>query len=252
VNVDAKIWGAEMEAIWEPVQDLRFNANIGYLHTELADTASLDLINLTQSNPAYQVVKNGSTFSDCIAPVADLARLQALINAGALPAIALTGVPGRADLGVCQGAFATGSALATALAPFGLQPINPLAGIPAQLGGNDLPNSPHWTVSLGAQYQWELAGGWTLTPRADFYYQAKSYARIFNAINDQLDSYTNTNLSLILQNPDKGWNIQAYVKNLTDETVVTDQYLTDDTSGLFTNIFLTEPRTYGISVTKSF
>jgi outer membrane receptor protein involved in Fe transport len=252
VNIDAKIWGAELEAIWEPVPDLRFNANLGYLHTELADTASLDLINLTQSNPAYQVVKNGSTFSDCIAPVADLARLQALINAGALPAIALTGVPGRTDLGVCQGAFATGSALATALAPFGLQPINPLAGIPAQLGGAELPNSPHYTVSLGAQYQWELSGGWTLTPRADFYYQGKSYARIFNAINDRLDSYTNTNLSLILQNADKGWNIQAYVKNLTDETVVTDQYLTDDTSGLFTNIFLTEPRTYGVSVTKSF
>jgi outer membrane receptor protein involved in Fe transport len=252
VNVGAKIWGLEFEGLWEPVEKLRFNANIGYLHTELADTESLDLINLTQSNPAYQVVKYGSTFSDCIAPVADLARLQALINAGALPAIALTGVPGRTDLGVCQGAFATGSALATALAPFGLQPINPLAGIPAQLGGNDLPNSPHWTVSLGGQYEWALAGGWTLTPRADFYYQADAYARIFNAVNDKLDSYTNLNLSLIIQNPDKGWNVQAYVKNVTDETVVTDQYLTDDTSGLFTNIFLTEPRTYGISVTKSF
>jgi hypothetical protein len=42
------------------------------------------------------------------------------------------------------------------------------------------------------------------------------------------------------------------VKNLTDETVVTDQYQTDDTSGLFTNIFMTEPRTIGMSVTKVF
>ena len=71
-------------------------------------------------------------------------------------------------------------------------------------------------------------------------------------MNDRLDSYTNLNLSLILDNPKSGWNVQAYIKNVGDQTVVTDQYQTDDTSGLFTNIFLTEPRTYGISVTKQF
>jgi outer membrane receptor protein involved in Fe transport len=246
VNIDAKIYGAELEGIWEPVRNLRFNGNAGYLHTQLDDTDSLDLINLTQSNPGFAVVKNGTTFSDCIAAVGQLAQLQALINAGALPAIAMTGVPGRTDLGVCQGAFAAGSPLSA------LVTVTPQAGIPAHLGGNQLPNSPRWTASLGAQYHWDLGGGWGLTPRADFYYQAKSFARIFNSVNDRLNSYTNTNLSVTLDNPQSGWNVQAFVKNLEDKTVVTDQYLTDDTSGLFTNIFLTEPRLYGISVSKQF
>jgi outer membrane receptor protein involved in Fe transport len=246
VNIDAKIWGAELEAIWEPVRNLRFNSNVGYLNTKLEDTDSLDLMNLTQGDPAYVTVKNGGTFSNCIASVAQVAQLQAAINAGLLPAIAMTGVPGRTDLGICQGAFATGQPLSA------LVTINPLAGVPAKLGGNKLPNSPSVTLSLGAQYRWELAGGWTATPRADFYYQAKSYSRIFNAINDRLDHYTNTNLSLIVDKPDWGLNVQFYVKNVENKTVVTDQYLTDDTSGLFTNIFLTEPRTYGVSVTKSF
>lgn len=246
VNINAKIYGAEFEGIWEPVRNLKLNANIGYLHTKLDNTTSLDLINLTQGDPNYAVVKNGSTFSDCIAPVAQLAQLQGLINAGVLPAIAMTGVPGTNSLGVCQGAFAAGGPLSA------LVTVTPSQGIPAQIGGNDLPNSPHWTVSLGAQYQWDLGGSWTLTPRADFYYQSSSYARIFNAPNDRLDSYTNINLSLILDNPDNGWNVQLFVKNLENKTVVTDQYLTDDTSGLFTNIFLTEPRLYGISVTKNF
>jgi outer membrane receptor protein involved in Fe transport len=246
VNVNAKIYGVELESVWEPVDNLRFNANVGYLHTRLADSDSLDLINLTQGNPAWAVVKNGSTFSDCIAQVSQLAQLQALINAGVLPAIAMTGVPGRSDLGVCQGTFATGTPLSA------LATVNPSAGIPAHIGGNELPNSPNWTVSLGLQYHWDLGGGWGLTPRADFYYQGDSFARIFNAVNDKLDSYTNTNLSLIIDNPAKGWNVQLYVKNLENKTVVTDQYLTDDTSGLFTNIFLTEPRLYGISVTRSF
>jgi outer membrane receptor protein involved in Fe transport len=246
VNIDAKIYGAELEGIWEPIHNLRFNSNIGYLHTQLDDTDSLDLINLTQGNPGFAVVKNGSTFSDCIAAVGQLAQLQALINAGVLPAIAMTGVPGRTDIGVCQGAFAAGTPLSA------LATVTPLAGIPAHLGGNELPNSPSWTVSLGAQYHWDLGGNWGLTPRADFYYQGKSFARIFNSINDRLDSYTNINLSLILDNPQTGWNIQLFVKNLQNKTVVTDQYLTDDTSGLFTNIFLTEPRLYGISLSKQF
>lgn len=93
---------------------------------------------------------------------------------------------------------------------------------------------------------------WTATPRVDFYYQAASFARIFNAANDRLDSYSNTNLSVIFEQHDWGLNVQLYVKNVFDKTVVTDQYLTDDTSGLFTNIFLTDPRTYGVSVTKTF
>ena len=246
VNVNAKIYGAELEGIWEPVRNLRFNANVGYLHTELDDSTSLDLMNLTQGNSAFVTVKNGTSFSNCIAPTAQVAQLQTLINAGVLPAIAMTGVPGSSAIGICQGAFATGGPLA------GIVTINPSAGIPANIGGNKLPNSPEWTVAVGAQYHWDLGGDWGLIPRADFYYQAKSYARIFNAVNDRLDSYTNVNLSLIFDNPKSGWNVQAFIKNVANKTVVTDQYQTDDTSGLFTNIFLTEPRTYGLSVTKQF
>lgn len=250
VNIDAKIWGAELEGMWEPVDNLRLNANIGYLNTELADVASLDLMNLTQSDPALSTVRNGVSYAMCVAPVAELAQLQAAVNAGFVPAEAVTGSLFAPALlpGVCNGGFAPGSAAATAL---GFS-VTPSAGVPAPLGGNELPNSPHWTVSLGAQYSWELGGGWEVTPRVDFYYQGDSYARIFNAINDRLESYTNTNLSLNISKADWDLQIQAYVRNVTDETVITDQYQTDDTSGLFTNIFLTEPRTYGISITKSF
>jgi outer membrane receptor protein involved in Fe transport len=252
-NIDARIWGLEMESIWEPVPNLRFNANIGYLHTELEDTSALDLMDLTQGDPNFVTIKNGSTFSNCIAPTAQVAQLQALINAGVLPAIALTGAPGAAGIGVCQGAFFSDGPGGQPNGPLsGLVTVNPSAGIPDELGGNELPNSPHWTVSLGAQYSWRFGNDWQLTPRVDFYYQGESYARIYNRINDRLESYTNTNLSLLLENESWGLSAQLFVRNLTDETVITDQYLTDDTSGLFTNIFLLEPRTYGVSITKRF
>jgi len=228
-NIDAKIWGAELESIWEPVTNLRLNANIGYLKTELADTSALDLMDLTQGDPNYVTLKNGANFSNCIAATSEVATLQGLINAGIVPIAAMQGV--------CSGAV-----------PF----VTPLAGIPDEIGGNELPNSPHWTVSLGAQYRFEFAGGWSATPRVDFYYQGESYARIYNRVNDQLDAYTNTNISLTFENADWGVLAQLYVRNLTDEQVITDKYLTDDSSGLYTNIFLSEPRTYGVSVTKNF
>ena len=252
-NIDARIWGAEMEALWEPVPRLRLNANLGFLRTKLRDTSALDLMDLTQGDPNFVTLKNGSTFSNCIAPTAQVARLQALINAGVLPAIAMAGAPGAAGIGVCQGAFASDGPGGAVDGPLSaLVTVNPSAGTPDQLGGNKLPNSPEWTVSLGAQYSWEIAGGWAVTPRVDFYYQAGSYARIYNRISDRLDSYTNTNLSLNIDNEDLGVSAQLFVRNVTDETVITDQYLTDDTSGLYTNIFLSEPRTYGVSLTKRF
>jgi outer membrane receptor protein involved in Fe transport len=49
-----------------------------------------------------------------------------------------------------------------------------------------------------------------------------------------------------------GLSLEAYVKNLMDEEVLTDTYLTDDSSGLFRNGFYGEPRTYGVAITKTF
>ena len=252
-NIDATVWGLELESMWEPVPNLRFNANIGYLNTKLDDTSALDLMDLTQGDPNYVTLKNGSNFSNCIASTAQVAQLQAIINAGILPAIALAGAPGAAGIGVCQGAFFSDGPGGQPDGPLsGLVTVNPLAGIPDEIGGNELPNSPHFTVSLGAQYRFDMGGGWTVTPRIDFYYQGDSYARIYNRVNDELDAYTNTNLSLTVEQPDWGLTAQLYVRNLADEVVITDKYLTDDSSGLYTNIFLSEPRTYGLSVTKSF
>lgn len=271
VNIDAEIAGAELEAIWEPVENLRFNANIGYLHTKIADgVESLDLMNLTQGNAEYQTIKAGYNlqYNNCIAPVDQLAELQARINAagGAIPPLFVVGtqsgvLPDGLARGVCYGAFMPGmpGALITGVTvePYGLELVDGVyqltqPGIPADISGNELPNSPEWTVSLGAQYTFESSAGWSVTPRVDFYYQADAYARIFNAVNDKLDSYTNVNATLNFDFPDYGVQAQIYVKNATDEEVITDKYLTDDASGLFTNIFLTEPRTYGLAVTKSF
>jgi outer membrane receptor protein involved in Fe transport len=137
-------------------------------------------------------------------------------------------------LGVCSGAFGAAS-----------------DGVSVNLNGKELPNAPHFTVSLGAQYTFEMDNGWAAVARADYYHQTESFARIYNSVPDQIEAWSNVNLTLSFANADNGWSVDGFVKNATDEEAITDTYLTDDSSGLFRNAFYTEPRTFGVAVSKS-
>jgi len=249
-NIDAKVWGAEFESIWQPLDGLRLNAAIGYLDTRIGDASSIDTFNRTQDNPGLVLVKSDAA-SNC---VVDLAAAQTAL------AISNGQVPGFTPnpfnlLGVCTLAAATGAgtnigggAIAAGANAFGGLVSE---GIPVNLKGNDLPNAPHWTVSLGAQYTWTY-GPWDATLRGDYYHQTKTFARIYNSEPDRIKAWNNLNLTLTINNEDLNLEVAGFVKNATDETSVTDFYLTDDSSGLFRNVFYTEPRTYGVSVTKRF
>jgi outer membrane receptor protein involved in Fe transport len=74
--------------------------------------------------------------------------------------------------------------------------------------------------------------------------------RIWNSVPDRVKGWDNVNLTLTVENKDMGIEIAGFMKNATNEKAITDTYLTDDSSGLFQNVFYTEPRTYGISITK--
>lgn len=241
-NIDAKIQGLEIESIWEPINNLRFNASLGLLKTEIGEASSIDTFNRTQGDPTLIVVK-ASNASNCVANKAGVSALMTV----------MTGAPGTATsvtnmLGICSGAF-TGAA--NPLAGFGINvPFSD--GVAVNLKGKELPNSPEATLSLGAQYSFDLPSGWAGTLRGDYYKQGKSYSRIYNSAADQIDSWENVNATLQISNDTNGIQLEAYVKNLLDDAPLTDLYLTDDSSGLFRNGFLLEPRTIGFSVQKSF
>ncbi|HTO40227.1 MAG TPA: TonB-dependent receptor, partial [Rhizomicrobium sp.] len=124
-------------------------------------------------------------------------------------------------------------------------------GFYKDLGGNKLPNTPDFTLSLGAQYSMPLSDDWAGTLRSDFYWQGNSYSRIYNMKPyDQIHGYTNINLAVILTNQD-GWQAMAYVKNVLDTTAITGTFLNSDDTALTTNIFTTDPRLFGLRITKN-
>jgi outer membrane receptor protein involved in Fe transport len=258
-NVNATVYGLELETLWSPVHNLRLNANLGYLHTKIADgVASIDTMNRTLSNPQYQVVKAGPSI-----PGAAVGSNCVVNSAGIVTALTVNPALGATVPFACGGpAFYTAFlqsrgvplpfATAISNAMFNYSNGYSIEGKAADLSGNELPNSPHWTASVGAQYTWDFSGGWSATLRGDYYYQGEQYARVYNTEYDHLKSWENANVTLKIEKPEWGFRIDAYVKNIGNDTPITDAYTTDDSSGLFTNLITLEPRTYGVSLTKRF
>jgi len=255
-NIDAELQGFELETIWNPVSSLLITANLGLLDSEIGDEYAIDVLDRANGRSDLVVLKNAVSFANCVVSAQGYQTVLGAIQAGILN-------PGDSR-GLCSGAFAGQEAAfgldgvtvsyvdsdgvtqtATALQPFD--------GEAKSLSGNSIPNAPETTLSLGAEYTWGgmLGGAWDVTARGDYYYQGDSFSRVWNTGRDELESWDNVNLSLILANTENNWTIEVFGKNITDEEVITGAYLTDDSSGLFTNIFLTEPRTYGVTVSKS-
>jgi outer membrane receptor protein involved in Fe transport len=258
LNVDAKVKGAELEATWEPAPGLRFNLTGGLEDSSIDNGQSaIDLIDRTAGHTDWVVVKPFiSDTSNCVMPAS---YMRQYINNRVY--VDGTG-EGLIDGLICELAYnptllpdpTLASTLLEARAGVPYDPSiapNNGAGFAKDLGGNKLPNTPPFTLSIGAQYSTPLSADWAATLRADGYWQGNSFARIFNdEPYDQLHGYTNVNLALILTNQD-GWQAMAYMKNVFNTTAITGAFLNSDDTALTTNVFLTDPRLFGLRITKN-
>ena len=127
-----------------------------------------------------------------------------------------------------------------------------VGGIEPNLDGNQLQNSPEFSLSLGAQYTWLMEDAGEMTVRLDYYWQDDVYTRLYNQPVDQVDSWDIWNAQATFTSADARWYARAYVKNITDDNNVVGHYFTDASSGNFTNVFVIEPRTYGVAVGYNF
>jgi outer membrane receptor protein involved in Fe transport len=250
-NFDATIWGAELQAAFSPIEDLRLIANVGYLGTRIADgESSIDIINRNLGNPAYTVFRPWVQLpSNCVVPTGVAESW-------------LQNSPGvRGYWSVCGGVGGLlGSLQSNPIDPATGMPydqsnypeLNGGAGLKTDLSGHELPNSPHWTLNVGAEYKLHFSDDWSATIRGDGYWQAKSWARVYNLDPyDRLRGWTNFNLTLAVDGPE-GLRIEAYVKNLFNSTPITDSFLNSDDAALTTNVFVLDPRIIGFSVKKDF
>jgi outer membrane receptor protein involved in Fe transport len=280
LNFDATVKGAELEATYEPVPGLKFSFAGGYESTDIKKNQfAIDLMDRTAGVPGWVLMKPSiGQSSNCIIPEYVAAALfSAYSNVGlGNPAVNTCGMAYTAGwdpateapyvqnptVGTVWGTLPPGypgydpqsvdpAAPANVNNGLGLPPNNG-EGFAKPLGGNELPNAPHFTVSLSGDYTIPITSDWAATLHSDFYWQSQSWARVFNDDPyDRIRGYTNVNFALILTDA-SGWQFMGYVKNVFDTTAITGDFLNSDDTGLTTNIFLTDPRLFGVRVTKHF
>ncbi|MCU6453518.1 TonB-dependent receptor [Sphingomonas sp. A2-49] len=269
-NVDAHIYGVEAEAIISPTPALVANINFSYLKTEVANDKFL-------ANPRDPsggrsdavIIKDITNASNCaVVPttagnVAGVNTLVGAFNSGA-GLRAPTAIPGTTTTGafsICGTPGGTSASLTSLIAnppatlralfatPTGPLPFTVLgSGVAVNIAGNRLPQAPTFKASVGMQYTLDMgASGWTVVPRADLNYTGNSYGSIFNGNIDRIPGYEVVNAQVQVNAPGDRLYVRAFVQNLTRNDAVTGQYVTDQSSGLFTNIFTIEPRRYGLA-----
>ncbi len=258
LNFNAHVKGAEVEATWEPVPGLRFNLSGGYEDATLDNgSQAIDLMDRTAGHAGWMVVKPFATqTSNCILPTASLNEMMAeqvlALEYACYYAYSLAFDPATLQPYVPNPATGWAGFPFTGYAGFdpATAPNNG-QGFDKNLSGNQLPNTPPFTLSAGAQYSMAVSADWAGTARVDGYWQGNTFARVFNdRPYDQIHGYTNVNLSLTLTNQD-GWQAMAYMKNVFDTTAITGAFLNTDDTGLTTNVFVTDPRLFGLRVTKN-
>ena len=252
-NIDAGILGLELEGRWHPQGMPGFAVDFAYgsLFSDIKGSRSVDPINRTAGNSDYILLNNidpGSLTG--VNYIARESQITAALVAAALQVPAALDI--RNGLTVQSVSYPANAAGASIPAFFSRNflaaaGVETLDGLPTNLDGNELPNAPRHTIKLGLSHTWNMGAAALVTLRWDYYWQSESYAREFNTVGDEIDSWSQHNLSLIYESGGN-WSARAWVRNLQDKEIVTGKYLTTDTSGFFRNYFLTEPRIYGVSV----
>jgi len=254
-NFDAQIFGAEFEGFWQITPSFRIDGNLGLLKTRIKDgEASIDIMNRTQGNEDWMVLRPWLQVpSNCIAP---RIHVEKIIQAGGSgmwqPLTALCGGSARSGSFTPEipSSFRYDLIYGFTYNPFTDAPNNG-KGFTADLGGNELPNAPKWTLNIGAQYEWNVSN-WEVVARADYYKQGNSFFRVYNTEYDQIRSWDNANISVSFNRVRSGLSIGLYVKNVFDNSDIVDAFTNSDDSLLTTNVFVTDPRLIGFNVTKKY
>ncbi|MBN8807623.1 MAG: TonB-dependent receptor [Sphingomonas sp.] len=260
-NVDADIYGLEAEAVIRPIPALTINLNASYLHTKIATDKFLGNPQDPSGGRADAVIiKDISNGSNCAvvsnagsAAVSNgfVNAANAAINAGVFKAQGFGGGSGLQGTTAIPGTNTTGAfSVCAILAGFQAATASPVtvlqSGVAVNVRGNELPQSPHAKFSAGVQYVAKF-DDWNLTPRVDLSYTGGYYGSVFNGNISRIQGYAVVNAQIQLNAPSDKFYLRGFIQNLTNNNAITGLYVTDQSSGLFTNAFTLEPRRYGIA-----
>jgi iron complex outermembrane receptor protein len=116
----------------------------------------------------------------------------------------------------------------------------------ADFAGNAPPQAPEWQIKAGIEHDFAFAAG-TLTARAQTHYESESYLDFTNFVRERQDGYTRSDILLTYRPGTERWSIEAYVRNLEDETIL--NWAQANTLWQSYTYSFAPPRTYGLNFT---
>ncbi len=256
-NINADIYGLEADAIVQPIRAFAINVGFSYLHTRVnGDTFFVNPRDPSGGRGDAVIIKDVTKANNCaVVPTVagNTAGAQGYVTAinGSIGLNGPTAFPAGSGLAPgTTGAFGICSALAANAATVGalFGGINVANdGVAVNVRGNQLPQSPMFKASAGVQYTIGLPGEMNIVPRFDIALTGNSTGSIFNDTADRIPAYYIMNAQVQLNGRDDRFFVRAFIQNIANNNATTGLYVTDQSSGLFTNIFTLEPRRYGIA-----
>ncbi len=187
----ARSYGAELEAVWRPVNALTLNASFSYLnarYTEYNQVAAPfgTSILVTDATATTATVVNGVT----IAPIGQRRLFAVGYDCGPIPGTG-TGVAGTPGLA------------------FG-----------CNLAGNRIAHSPEYSGSVSVQYDIDLGSAGKLSPYAQLNFSGAFFGQAINSVLDRQAAFAKLDLRLTWEY-DERFSLQAFVTNVTDRATAT-------------------------------
>ena len=238
VNSDATIYGLEGEFLISPTDDFRINIVASWLQTEFDDILVVDPANPAGFQSGVDVYKELLTATACV------------VDNNGLPSLIGQVVPGLGTLTPfvpqCSNLQdIVDFANTNPMLPPGVQYEFFLGGIPVDIGGNRLPQSPEYSFAVGAEHDFRFGDNMIATPRIDYYYQGDFYASQFNRVVDLVEGYGNLNLGLTVGPEEGRWYLRLFAQNVLDSDQISGQFTGSQGQGTFVNQTILEPRRYG-------
>jgi iron complex outermembrane receptor protein len=119
--------------------------------------------------------------------------------------------------------------------------------------GNRMSSAPKFSTNLGAEYRFSEVGSWTPTLRGEYSYQSRVYYTPFEDLRDVSQKPVGVfNARLEFRDESEGWTAAVWGRNLTDERMINDATELSASQGQFREQTYRPPRTFGVTVGKSF
>ena len=109
--------------------------------------------------------------------------------------------------------------------------------------------SPMWSGRIGANYEYKLGEHGTITPEVALNFESTHSTDLLNHPQGMQQTFTTIDGSIAYEDPSERYRVSIYGKNVTNTL---HKLAAVPTSGLFTQLYFAEPRTFGVQLDVKF